>query len=244
MTGTRRGSGAGGRSRSRECPDSCVAARWRTGSSVDDIDVHRSLVRNGGFEQGVTNWAQTAPGNLAAYTVAASGAARSGNYFVGTNTSAAGGSIYQDVSLVTVAGDTICGSAYVRAQDGVTGAAGQIGYSLLPRIASGSMFGPDQPVILQLIEAPVEKALKAWLLHLQGDDPPLSHDLRRLLRLLAAVDPEASTWSDLGSLTVYAVQFRYDADPQPLGLDRTAFQRQVSTLLKQVEGALQQVPGE
>ncbi|HYC71517.1 MAG TPA: malate dehydrogenase [Opitutaceae bacterium] len=43
----------------------------------------------------------------------------------------------------------------------VTGAAGQIGYSLLFRIASGSMFGPDQPVILQLIEAPIEKALKA-----------------------------------------------------------------------------------
>ena len=43
----------------------------------------------------------------------------------------------------------------------VTGAAGQIGYSLLPRIASGSMFGPDQPVILQLIEAPIEKAMKA-----------------------------------------------------------------------------------
>ena len=43
----------------------------------------------------------------------------------------------------------------------VTGAAGQIGYSLLPRIASGAMFGPDQPVILQLIEAPIEKAMKA-----------------------------------------------------------------------------------
>src|SRR5881275_1922232 len=43
----------------------------------------------------------------------------------------------------------------------VTGAAGQIGYSLLYRIASGAMFGPYQPVILQLIEAPIEKALKA-----------------------------------------------------------------------------------
>ncbi|MEN9734633.1 MAG: hypothetical protein RLZ45_2628, partial [Verrucomicrobiota bacterium] len=41
----------------------------------------------------------------------------------------------------------------------VTGAAGQIGYSLLFRIASGSMFGPDQPVILHLVE--VEPALKA-----------------------------------------------------------------------------------
>jgi len=43
----------------------------------------------------------------------------------------------------------------------VTGAAGQIGYSLLFRIASGAMFGPDQPLILQLIEAPIEKALAA-----------------------------------------------------------------------------------
>jgi malate dehydrogenase len=34
----------------------------------------------------------------------------------------------------------------------VTGAAGQIGYSLLFRIASGAVFGPDQPVILQLLE--------------------------------------------------------------------------------------------
>lgn len=36
----------------------------------------------------------------------------------------------------------------------VTGAAGQIGYALLPRIASGAIFGPDQPVELQLIEIP------------------------------------------------------------------------------------------
>jgi len=43
----------------------------------------------------------------------------------------------------------------------VTGAAGQIGYALLFRIASGAMFGSEQPVILQLIEAPVEKAIKA-----------------------------------------------------------------------------------
>ncbi len=43
----------------------------------------------------------------------------------------------------------------------VTGAAGQIGYALLPRIASGQMFGPDQPVILQLLELPIEKAMAA-----------------------------------------------------------------------------------
>lgn len=43
----------------------------------------------------------------------------------------------------------------------VTGAAGQIGYSLLFRIASGDMLGTDQPVILQLLEIPDEKAQKA-----------------------------------------------------------------------------------
>jgi malate dehydrogenase len=43
----------------------------------------------------------------------------------------------------------------------ITGAAGQIGYSLLFRIASGAMLGPDQPVILQLLEIPDEKAQKA-----------------------------------------------------------------------------------
>src|SRR6187401_2335048 len=44
-------------------------------------------------------------------------------------------------------------------RDAVTGAAGQIGYSLRFRIASGSIFGPDQPVILHLIE--IEPALPA-----------------------------------------------------------------------------------
>ncbi|HYX65340.1 MAG TPA: malate dehydrogenase, partial [Burkholderiales bacterium] len=43
----------------------------------------------------------------------------------------------------------------------VTGAAGQIGYSLLFRIASGEMLAKDQPVILQMLEIPDEKAQKA-----------------------------------------------------------------------------------
>jgi malate dehydrogenase len=43
----------------------------------------------------------------------------------------------------------------------VTGAAGQIGYSLLFRIASGALFGPNQPVNLRLIEIPDEKAMAA-----------------------------------------------------------------------------------
>jgi len=43
----------------------------------------------------------------------------------------------------------------------VTGAAGQIGYAILFRIASGEMLGKDQPVVLSLLEVPVEKAQQA-----------------------------------------------------------------------------------
>lgn len=51
----------------------------------------------------------------------------------------------------------------------VTGAAGQIGYSLIYRIASGEVFGPDQPVILHLVEVPpVLKALDG--VHMELDD--------------------------------------------------------------------------
>ena len=51
----------------------------------------------------------------------------------------------------------------------VTGAAGQIGYSLIFRIASGEVFGPDQPVILHLVEVPpVLKALDG--VHMELDD--------------------------------------------------------------------------
>ena len=49
----------------------------------------------------------------------------------------------------------------------VTGAAGQISYSLLFRIASGQMLGPDQPVIFQLLEiTPAMKALELSLIHI------------------------------------------------------------------------------
>ncbi len=56
----------------------------------------------------------------------------------------------------------------------VTGAAGQIGYSLLFRIASGEMLGPDQPVILQLLEIPPAlKALKGVVMELDDCAFPL-----------------------------------------------------------------------
>jgi malate dehydrogenase len=59
----------------------------------------------------------------------------------------------------------------------VTGAAGQIGYSLLFRIASGAMLGPDQPVILQLLEiTPALNALNGVAMELEDCAFPLLAD--------------------------------------------------------------------
>ncbi|MDR3069537.1 MAG: malate dehydrogenase, partial [Propionibacteriaceae bacterium] len=71
----------------------------------------------------------------------------------------------------------------------VTGAAGQIGYSLLFRIGSGAIFGPDQPIELRLLEiTPALKALEGVVMELDdcafpnlagvviGDDPKTVFD--------------------------------------------------------------------
>ena len=63
----------------------------------------------------------------------------------------------------------------------VTGAAGQIGYALLFRIASGEMLGKDQPVSLQLLEIPDEKAqkgLKGVMMELEDCAFPLLADMQ------------------------------------------------------------------
>ncbi|MCA0198841.1 MAG: malate dehydrogenase [Proteobacteria bacterium] len=71
----------------------------------------------------------------------------------------------------------------------VTGAAGQIGYALLFRIASGEMLGKDQPVILQLLELPLDKAqaaLKGVIMELEDCAFPL------LAGIVGTDDPEVA----------------------------------------------------
>ncbi|MCK9489237.1 MAG: malate dehydrogenase [Xanthomonadales bacterium] len=71
----------------------------------------------------------------------------------------------------------------------VTGAAGQIGYSLLFRIAAGEMLGKDQPVILQLLELPLEKAqaaLQGVIMELEDCAFPL------LAGVIGSDDPEVA----------------------------------------------------
>ena len=60
----------------------------------------------------------------------------------------------------------------------VTGAAGQIGYSLLIRLASGSVFGPEQPIALNLIEIePALGALEGVIMELEDCAFPLLTDI-------------------------------------------------------------------
>ena len=66
----------------------------------------------------------------------------------------------------------------------ITGAAGQIGYALLFRIASGEMLGKDQPVILQLLDLPqAQNAVKGVMMELEDCAFPL------LAGMVASDDP-------------------------------------------------------
>ena len=69
----------------------------------------------------------------------------------------------------------------------VTGAAGQISYSLLFRIASGQMLGEDQPIILQLLEIPPAMgALAGVVMELEDCAFPLVQDI------IATDDPDTA----------------------------------------------------
>jgi malate dehydrogenase len=92
----------------------------------------------------------------------------------------------------------------------VTGAAGQIGYAILFRIASGEMLGKDQPVILQMLEIPDEKAqkaLKGVMMELDDCAFPLLHGM------IAASDPMVA-FKDAG------VALLVGARPRGPGMER------------------------
>ena len=90
----------------------------------------------------------------------------------------------------------------------VTGAAGQIGYSLLFRIASGAMLGPDQPVILQMLEiTPALGALRGVAMELEDCAFPL------LVDMVETDDPDVA-FGDAG------VALLVGAMPRKAGMER------------------------
>ncbi len=76
----------------------------------------------------------------------------------------------------------------------VTGAAGQIGYALVFRIASGQLLGPDQPVVLRLLEIePAMKSLEGVIMELQDCAFPLLSDVVGTSDLKTAFD--GTSWA-------------------------------------------------
>src|SRR6202050_3356199 len=76
----------------------------------------------------------------------------------------------------------------------VTGAGGQIGYSILFRIASGQLLGEDQPIVLRLLEIePAMKVLEGVVMEIDDGAFPLVHDIVATSDLKAAFD--GTSWA-------------------------------------------------
>ncbi|MFM7311591.1 MAG: HEPN domain-containing protein [Cyanobium sp.] len=82
-----------------------------------------------------------------------------------------------------------------------------------------------------------EKTLKAWLQHL-GVTPPHSHDIARLLVLLEQAGVDVSELLPLRAFTTFAVQGRYDDEPEELGLDRVGWSQRAEALIEHVQNLI------
>ncbi|MBJ7258302.1 MAG: malate dehydrogenase [Chthoniobacterales bacterium] len=114
----------------------------------------------------------------------------------------------------------------------VTGAAGQIGYSILPRVASGQVFGADQPVVLHLIEIePALPALQGVAMELQDGAFPLLEGIETTSDLNRGFD--AVNWALLiGSVPRKAGMERKDL----LGINGKIFVGQGQAIEKNAAG--------
>jgi malate dehydrogenase len=114
----------------------------------------------------------------------------------------------------------------------VTGAAGQIGYSLLFRIASGDLLGPDQPVVLRLLEIePAMHALEGVVMELDDCAFPLLQDIEMTADLGKAFD--GTSWALLvGSVPRKAGMERKDL----LGINGGIFKPQGRAIAENAAG--------
>ena len=87
------------------------------------------------------------------------------------------------------------------------------------------------------VQQTIEKALKAWL-YLTGVEPPFTHDLVVLLKLLSQSGIDIAPYRDLARFTDFAVQIRYDDQPELQNLDRPIWNNRVEALLAFIEAQL------
>jgi len=92
------------------------------------------------------------------------------------------------------------------------------------------MASPEAQNMLQIAKADLETAIAS-------SDPTIFRETA-LLKLLLEQNVEIAKFLELDQLTDYPVQFRYDAESTPLGLDRIALNHQMQALIDQVEAVV------
>jgi HEPN domain-containing protein len=88
------------------------------------------------------------------------------------------------------------------------------------------------------LQQATEKALRAWLLVLQSEQPPFSHNLRLLFQMLRDHDAHVAPFIGLSRFTEFAVLRRYDEEPDLEHLDRTVWNQLCADLLDHVVSLL------
>jgi hypothetical protein len=88
------------------------------------------------------------------------------------------------------------------------------------------------------IQQAIEKAFKAWILSCDLM-APFTHDIADLLQILREQGVEISPYLVLSQFTLFAVQLRYDDEPEPMDLNRQEWLLVVQALLDEVEQQIQ-----
>lgn len=87
------------------------------------------------------------------------------------------------------------------------------------------------------VQQSLEKTLKAWI-YVTGTKPPATHDIARLLLLLGQTGVDTTELLPLRAFTTFAVHYRYDDEPEDLGLDRIAWCNRAEALVERVEALI------
>lgn len=87
------------------------------------------------------------------------------------------------------------------------------------------------------VQQTIEKALKAWL-YLSGMEPPFTHDLVALLKMLEEAGIDIAPYRDLARFTDFAVQVRYDDQPDLQNLDRSDWNGRAEALVSVIDAML------
>ena len=87
------------------------------------------------------------------------------------------------------------------------------------------------------VQQTIEKSLQAWL-YLMGVEPPFTHDLVALLKLLDQAGLDMAPYRDLTRFTDFVVQIRYDDQPELQNLDRASWNDRADALVTAIEALL------